>query len=147
MTGGDHLAALRWLPWRRGDVDRASALAALGAVGLGERAGDPVSTLAAGGRARLGVARALTGRAEVLLVRDVEALGPPDAGALLHLLAAIARDRRATVLVALASLGLAGLAADRVLAIADGALIFDGPPGRLGERADRRLTPLVRTGA
>ena len=55
--------ARRRLLFRRAEADRAAVEAALSAVGLADRAGDPVGTLSGGQQQRMLIARALAGRA------------------------------------------------------------------------------------
>jgi ABC-type cobalamin/Fe3+-siderophores transport system ATPase subunit len=124
------LRTLARLPSR---ARRRAADDALATVGLGARARDPARSLDAAGRARLLVARALAAGPEVVIVREVDlTLKSDEVADLLALLRRVAAERRVAVLVSLAGPAAAGLAlADRVLGIAEGVLVFDGPPARL----------------
>jgi ABC-type phosphate/phosphonate transport system ATPase subunit len=105
-------------------------LEALGLVGHAEM---PASALDPLERALLALARALVREPEILVVHDLEdALGRAAAPSFLRRLRVIAGTRRLLVLVSLTSDDLARQFADRVLVVADGALVLDGPPGTLG---------------
>ncbi len=109
-------------------AQRAAAARALAAVRLESRWREAVATLSALERARLALARALARRPTVLVLRDVDTvLGPEDATALLTLARALAHAERLTVVASLASATVARAAADRVMVLAEGLLVFDGP--------------------
>ena len=125
-------------PWHRalggllrlpGKPERRAALRALDRVGLGDRAIEPAQGLGPVDRARLALAGALARRPEVLVVREIDAgLDAADADLLRGLVRAVVRSER-VALVASARTPSFGLDfADRLVAIADGLLVFDGPP-------------------
>jgi len=129
------LAGLLRVP-RRSELRDAEL--ALESAGLRGRGAEPVWTLTFDERARLALARALAQRPECLLVRDPEAtLGEPDAERLLGRARALAGRHRLLMIAALGSLDLARRVADRLLVVADGALVFDGPPEALDGRSAR----------
>jgi ABC-type phosphate/phosphonate transport system ATPase subunit len=105
-------------------------LETLGLVGHAEMSAsglDPVE------RALLALARALAGQPEILVVHDADrALGRGAAPGLLRRLRTLAGTRRLLVLASLSSEELARQFADRMLVLADGALVLDGPPEMLG---------------
>lgn len=122
---------------------RAAAIRALSAVKLDARWRDPVGSLTSFERARLALARALARRPRALILRDVDAtLGPEDAAALLRLVRGLAHVER-FVVVASVSASLARACADRVIVIADGLLVFDGPALVFNDAANHRLRGVV----
>jgi zinc transport system ATP-binding protein len=112
-------------------ADRASVAAALDAVGLTDRAAHTVSTLSGGQQQRVLVARTLAGEPDLLLLDE------PNAGVDHDSQEAIARtlaDRAAagaSVLVVLHELGPFAPLIDRVVALRDGRVTYDGPPDQL----------------
>ncbi|WP_426164617.1 ABC transporter ATP-binding protein [Sandarakinorhabdus sp. DWP1-3-1] len=87
-----------------------------------------VDTLSTGERARVLLARALVNRPAVLLLDEPTANLDP--GHRLHVMDLLRAEatRGAIVLVALHDLDLAMTRCDRLLLVADGALVADGPP-------------------
>ncbi len=109
-------------------ADRAAVEAALAAAEVVELRDRPIGTLSGGERARALLARALAVEAEMLLADEpVAALDP------LHQLRAMAllRDearRGAGVVAVLHDLTLATRFCDRLIVLADGRVVADGPP-------------------
>lgn len=126
-------------------AERAAATRALAAVRLDGRGRDPVTSLPAPERARLALARALARRPRALVLRDVDAaLGPDDATAFLGVARSLARAERLVVVASLASAAVARACADRVIVLADGLLVFDGPVADFTDDvASRRLRGVV----
>jgi phosphonate transport system ATP-binding protein len=121
-------------------TEREAARRALERVGLGGE----IELAAALGRvdqARLAIAGALVRKPEALAVREIDtgfddAEGPAVRG----LLQSLARRERLAVLVSAASPAAARGFADRLVAIADGLLVFDGQPADFSdERAAWRF--------
>lgn len=139
QTGLDVLVCHARLFARAGEAARATARQLLAQVGLEERATCPVSDLGRGERQRLGVARALLNRPQVLLL-DEPTLGlDPAAGPrILSRIASLAREHGATVL--LSTSRAAGLenVCDRVLVLDQGRVVADGP---VQEVMRRRAVP------
>jgi phosphonate transport system ATP-binding protein len=128
-------------------AERESAMRALEAVGVAGRARQPMSALTTAERLRVGLARALLWRATAVVLRDVDAaLGLDEVGTLLTLARALARTERIVVVSSLASPALACAHADRVIALADGGLLFDGRSRELTEEpaGGVRFAALVR---
>jgi ABC-type Mn2+/Zn2+ transport system ATPase subunit len=96
------MGALARLPWwrRPGREERRAALAALGRVGLEDRAKATFGELSGGQRQRVLVARALLQDADVVLFDEpFTGLDAPSADALTQLLDALAHEGRAVVVV------------------------------------------------
>lgn len=99
---------------------RAQALAALGEVGLAQRAGEPAARLDGFGRRRLMLAAALAARPRVLLLDEPGAgAGAAELDALAHILRSVQAGGVSIVLVE-HNRRLVGAVADRVTTIADG---------------------------
>lgn len=112
--------------------ERARALDALQAVGLGAQAFQRASTLSGGQQQRAAVARALVQGAQVLLADEpVASLDPESTRRVMELLLALNREQGLTLLVSLHHVPLARRYCERVLALRDGALVFDGPTSAL----------------
>lgn len=120
------------LPPRREDVEL--ALDALDRVGLAHKARTRVDHLSGGERQRVGIARALVQRPVLILADEpVASLDPATAEQVLDLLRGICRQDRLTALVSLHQIDLARRTADRVVALAQGRIVFDGGPADLTE--------------
>ncbi|MDP3659316.1 ABC transporter ATP-binding protein [Phenylobacterium sp.] len=109
--------------------DEAAVARAMDAAGVAELAERDVTTLSGGERGRVLIARALAGEPEWLLAD--EPLAGLDPGHQLDV-AALFRDLAAGsgrgVVVTLHDLSMAARMADRILVLADGGLLADGPP-------------------
>jgi phosphonate transport system ATP-binding protein len=126
-------------------AQRVAALRALASVQLDPRWRDPVGLLTPVERARLAVARGLTRRPRALVLRDVDRmLGPEDAASLLRLVRNLAHLEHVAAVASVASASLAHICADRVIVLADGLLVFDGPAAEFNDAvANRRLRGVV----
>lgn len=124
------LAALGRLP--HGDAGAAEVAAALAALDLDVLADRRMSTLSGGERARALLARVLAGTPQwVLADEPLAALDLSHQLALLHHLRGVAdagAGARVGVVLVLHDLSLAMNHADRVLVLAGGQLVADGPP-------------------
>jgi ABC-type phosphate/phosphonate transport system ATPase subunit len=127
VADGHSLAGLLRLP-RRGE--REAALHALERVGVAQRARQPMLALTPAERVRVGLARALAWRATAVVLREVDsAVGPDDVAPLLDLARALARVH---------------VAADRVIVLDEGLLVFDGYARELTEEhVSRRLRAIA----
>jgi phosphonate transport system ATP-binding protein len=109
--------------------ERLAARRALERVGLGGRELETASSLGAIDRALLALASALVNAPDVLVVREIDgALDGAEAASVRSVLQSLARRERLAVLASASAPALAGGFADRLVAIADGLLVFDGPP-------------------
>ncbi|MGC4821854.1 metal ABC transporter ATP-binding protein [Micromonospora sp. DT63] len=120
-----------------GAADRAAVDAALRAVGLADRAADPVSTLSGGQQQRTLIARALSGRPELLILDE------PTAGvdaASQEAFAGALRDFVAdggTVLLVAHELGPLRPVISRAVVVHQGGICHDGPvPDPAGHHAE-----------
>lgn len=112
--------------------EQARALDALVAMGLGEQAFQRASTLSGGQQQRAAIARALVQGARLLLADEpVASLDPESTRRVMELLTALNREQGLTLIVSLHHVGLAQRYCDRVVALRDGALVFDGPVSAL----------------
>lgn len=120
-----------------GSGDRAAVTAALAAVDLADRAGDPVATLSGGQQQRALIARALAGEPELLVLDEPTAGVDADsqatfAGALRGFVAG-----GGTVLLVAHELGPLEPLVTRAVVVHDGRIVHDGPvPRPAGHHAD-----------
>ena len=113
----------------------------LGLVGLEGVARTPFRRLSGGERQRLGLALALVGRPEVLVLDEPTAGMDPEARAIARQIVAGARTEGAAILLTTHDLGDIERLADRVVIIDQGRIVARGTPGELtaGARAAIRL--------
>ena len=112
--------------------ERARALDSLTAIGLAPQAFQRASTLSGGQQQRAAVARAMTQGARLLLADEpVASLDPESTRRVMELLSQLNRDAGMTLMVSLHHVALARRYCDRVIALRDGRLIFDGPTSAL----------------
>ena len=110
---------------------REEALALLKRVGLADRAQAYPQQLSGGQKQRVAIARALAMRPRGLLCDEItSALDPELKHEVLAVLEDLKRDGL-TLLVVTHEIGFAHRAADRVLVLADGKIIEDGPPAQV----------------
>ncbi|PYN48415.1 MAG: hypothetical protein DME00_12330 [Candidatus Rokuibacteriota bacterium] len=109
--------------------ERLAARRALERVGLGGREVETASGLGPVDRARLALASALVRTHEVLVAREIDrGFDGAEAATVRALLQSLARRERLTVLASASTPGGASGFANRLVAIADGLLVFDGLP-------------------
>ncbi|GAA2582420.1 amino acid ABC transporter ATP-binding protein [Dactylosporangium fulvum] len=110
-------------------VDRARAL--LGRVGLADKADAHPAQLSGGQQQRVAIARALAMRPTLMLFDEpTSALDPELVGEVLDVMHGLAEEGM-TMLVVTHEMGFARESADRVVFMADGAVVESGPPGEL----------------
>jgi phosphonate transport system ATP-binding protein len=121
--------------------ERLAARRALERVGLGGRELDTASGLGGLDRARLALAGALVSTPDVLVVREIDrGFDAAEAAVLRGILQSLAHRERLAVLASAAAPAAALGFADRLVAIADGLLVFDGSPADFsGQRAAWRF--------
>ena len=127
-----------WRAWRRkfpaDDIRRAFEL--LDVVGLAGFAHQRADALSGGQRQRVGIARAVMQEPTLLLADEpTSSLDPKTSVEIMELLADIARSRSIPVLVNMHDVELAKRFADRILGMASGRIVFDGPAPSLTEDA------------
>lgn len=112
--------------------EQGRALDALQSIGLGEQAFQRASTLSGGQQQRAAIARVLVQGAKVLLADEpVASLDPESTRRVMELLMALNRDQGMTLVVSLHHVGLARRYCERVVALRQGELVFDGPVSAL----------------
>jgi len=127
---GHHSALRTLLPFS--EAEKRLALAAIERVGLLDYALRRADQLSGGQQQRVGIARALVQEPRVILADEpVASLDPTTAERVLGLLHRICRDDGLTAIVSLHQLDLARRFADRIIGIAGGEVVFDGPSAAL----------------
>jgi len=107
-------------------------------VGIGQLAGRPCAELAYGDLKRVELAVALAGEPRLLLMDEPAAgMAPDERGALMRLAVGLAREHDVAVLFTEHDMEVVFTHADRVLVLAGGELIAQGPPDTV--RADPRV--------
>jgi polar amino acid transport system ATP-binding protein len=107
------------------------AMELLARVGLGDRADAYPKELSGGQKQRVAIARAMAMEPRGLLCDEItSALDPELKGEVLSVVEALKRDGL-TLLVVTHEIGFARRAADRVVVLADGRIIEDGPPSQV----------------
>ena len=140
LTGrlGYHTAWRTLLPPSR--AEKVAALAALERVGLLELANRRADQLSGGQQQRVGVARALVQQPSLILADEpVASLDPATAERTLQLFHDICRTDGITAVVSLHQVELARRFADRIVGLADGRIVFDGPQQVLDDAALARI--------
>jgi phosphonate transport system ATP-binding protein len=113
-------------------AEQARALDALEAMGLGEQAFQRASTLSGGQQQRAAIARTLVQGARLLLADEpVASLDPESTRRVMDLLLTLNREQGMTLIVSLHHVGLARRYCERVVALRDGALVYDGAAAAL----------------
>lgn len=112
--------------------DRARAILELDALDMAHAALQKASTLSGGQQQRVAIARAMLQEPDVVLADEpVASLDPVNAEVVMEALQRICRERDVPVIVNLHSLEIARRYCTRVVAMAKGVVVFDGPPSAL----------------
>lgn len=119
----DYVATLKGIPRRERPLALQEAIAA---TALGERALDPIHQLSRGLRQRVGVAQAILGQPQLLILDEpTNGLDPGQTSQMRDLLRRLAR--RATVILSTHIMQEVEAVCDRVLVMAAGRLMLDAP--------------------
>jgi phosphonate transport system ATP-binding protein len=120
--------------------DRNEALANLDRVGIRSQAYKRASELSGGQQQRVGIARALMQQPELMLADEpVASLDPATSHSVMKYLEQLNKEDGITVLCSLHFLSLARAYADRVIALKDGILQFDGLPTEIDEQRFKEI--------
>ncbi|MEO1352158.1 MAG: phosphonate ABC transporter ATP-binding protein [Cyanobacteria bacterium J06635_15] len=113
-------------------IDQRIALDCLKRVGLIDKALTPVQTLSGGQKQRVGIARALAQQPQLMLADEpIASLDPASSHTVLSLLRAICKTDGIAALLSLHQVEFAREYGDRIIGLAHGRIIFDGPPTAL----------------
>jgi phosphonate transport system ATP-binding protein len=131
-----------WRAWRRkfppDDIARAFEL--LDVVGLAGFAHERADALSGGQRQRVGIARAVMQQPALLLADEpTSSLDPKTSVEIMQLLTGIARERGIPVIINMHDVELAKRFADRVVGMAEGSVVFDGPPDGLSDEMLKKV--------
>lgn len=129
------LSYISWLDSMLGRFpkkDQEIALRYLKEVGLGDKVQSRADRLSGGQQQRVAIARALAQRPKVILADEpMASLDPKLSGVILGLLRRFNQEENITIIVNLHVLELAKTYADRIIALQQGEIVFDGPPDNL----------------
>jgi phosphonate transport system ATP-binding protein len=116
----------------RQEKDR--AMAALKRVGIADKADNRASALSGGQQQRVGIARTLMQEPELMLADEpVASLDPATSHSVMKYLVQLNKEDGITILCSLHFLSLARAYADRVVALKDGKIEFDGLPSEIDD--------------
>ena len=112
--------------------ERAKAILELHALDMSEAALQRCCTLSGGQQQRVAIARTLMQSPDIILADEpIASLDPANAQTVMETLEAINKERNITVLVNLHALDIARRFCPRVIGMAAGKIVFDGPPEEL----------------
>ena len=123
-----------WRVWTRRypDADIARAFDLLERIGLGDFAARRADALSGGQRQRVGIARALMQQPRLLLADEpTSSLDPRTSVEIMTLMRDLAAERGIPVVINIHDVALAKRFADRIVGMAGGRVVFDGPPAAL----------------
>lgn len=116
-------------------TDREKALEKLARVGIREKAYIRADKLSGGQQQRVGIARALMQEPELMLADEpVASLDPATSHSVMKYLELLNKEDGITILCSLHFLSLARAYADRIIALKDGRIEFDGLPEEIDEK-------------
>lgn len=135
-----HRSGLQPLLGRFPAADRKLALDLLTDVGLAQQALQRVDTLSGGQQQRVAIARALVQEPTAILADEpMASLDPRLSEVVLDILKRINRERGITVIVNLHVMDLARSYADRIIALREGQIVYDGRPDLLSAETIGRI--------
>ncbi len=121
-------------------ADREAAMRQLERVGLEAKANNRSEELSGGQQQRVGIARAMMQNPNMILADEpVASLDPVLAHSIMQYLESINRDDRVTVLCSLHFLDLVHRYAQRVIALNEGKLVFEGLPAEIDDEMFRDI--------
>ncbi len=121
-------------------ADRQEALARLDRVGIRDKAYVRADELSGGQQQRVGIARALMQDPELMLADEpVASLDPATSHSVMKYLELLNKEDGITILCSLHFLSLARTYADRIIALKDGRLEFDGLPDEIDDQRFRDI--------
>lgn len=122
----------------RDDVELAQK--SLKRAGIADQAHKRADELSGGQQQRVGIARALMQNPELMLVDEpVSALDPATSHSIMRYLEELNKKDGVTILCSLHFLSLARAYADRIIALKDGCIVFDGPPAEIDDARFREI--------
>lgn len=115
-------------------ADRERAIAQLERVGLAEKANNRAEELSGGQQQRVGIARAMVQEPEMILADEpVASLDPVLAHSIMQYLETINQEDKVTVLCSLHFLDLVQRYGQRVIALNEGRVVFEGLPSEIDD--------------
>jgi phosphonate transport system ATP-binding protein len=116
------------------------ALINLDRVGIADQVYKRADELSGGQQQRVGIARALMQNPELMLVDEpVSALDPATSHSIMRYLEELNQKDKMTIVCSLHFLSLARAYADRIIALKDGMMVFDGPPSEIDDDRFREI--------
>ena len=135
-----HVSAARSLTRLWPERDRAIAFSALEQFGIAELAAQRADTLSGGQQQRVAICRALVQEPNLVLADEpIASLDPRNTRVVMDALLRINKHFGMTVITNLHSLDVARAFSDRLIGMAQGRIVFDGPPAKLTEHVARDL--------
>jgi phosphonate transport system ATP-binding protein len=121
-------------------AERAFAIRALDRLDIAQAALQRADTLSGGQQQRVAIARALMQEPKIVLADEpIASLDPRNATVVMDALRTINREEGITVVCNLHTLDTARAYCDRIVGMANGAVVFDGPPAELTVQAAREI--------
>jgi len=122
----------------KADIEKAKKQ--LARVGIADKADQRADELSGGQQQRVGIARALMQDPEMILADEpVASLDPVLAHSIMQYLELFNQEDGVTVLCSLHFLDLVHRYADRVVALNEGKLVFDGPPDEIDDKRFKEI--------